>query len=603
MRVFTRESVGEAWLERSVAIDSVTVRDEVNERSTASVTLIDETGTHRYQRGTGVRVTDVDGVVMFQGFADRVIESRLGPGGARRHAIEAVDWHYVADKRLITRAYEDFAAGDIVRDLVATILAAEGVTEGIIEAGPTIRAVTFDYERVSDAILELANRAGYWWRINHDGSLDFAEPRALLTTLTADTTAFSADTTALTADMVDQPGTGPAALDIAAVAFADTVSVTRHTSGYRNRQWLKGGRDRTTLQVEVQLGDGERRAFALGFPVAEEPVVEVSRDGGAFVQETVGAAGLQTNRDWLWSYQSPVMQQNTSNAVLDTVDRVRVTYTGLFDVVARIDDPPLQADRAALEGGTGVVESVLIDKRTDTAAAAFQLAAELVAYYGRPSTVVRFRTDRTDLVPGVVTPVEYAAGGVEGDALVTTSEWFTEAGNLRAVVTMAIGPIEGSWAQWFGALSRRIDRFAELGGGEVNIITTLEQFVRDWEESDRPNIFRECRAGTAVAGPDTFPEFEPQHRVRYMAWFDGGVERGRKRNTSQTGAASDSVNTTTVLVALDAVGDIEEFVWFGGLGATDAVGTGVEVDRVAFVTTKTDLEQIQVQRTDNRWED
>ena len=628
--VETRANASGAWATREALLDTLNITDAINEPSTLNVTLLDRLGTTHFHKGSGVRVarsgeatvtaddttTTVDALqptadstnepfILFNGYIDTSSEGRLGIGGSRRHDLSCVDQHYLAMKRVIARAYQNQTAGAIVRDLIGDPddenghLYAEGVTEGIIEDGPTVREVTFNYVTFAQAIADLAERAGFWWRISPELRLDFANPLALLAVL-AGSEGINAGAEDVLAGAEAGDGTP---LDLTTVALADTISVQRHAHTYRNRQWVRGGRDRTTPQTEVQAGDGEQRAFVLGFPVASTPTIEVSRNSGSFVAESVGIGGIDTDTQWLWNEGSNSVSQATSGTVLAAADRVRVVYTGFFDVIVRVDDEPKRLARAGVEGGTGLIENVLVDSSSDSQSASLQLAGELLSYYGRDAVVIRFATESRAFQPGQRRAVALAEADVTAfDALVTTVEWFTISARLRCVVTLVAGPLEGSWAQWLGALSRRIDRANDKRGREVEIITTLEQFDKDWTEAERPNIFVEFFPGAALfPGATPVPSFLPNDRVLFLEWWNGGASLGRKENTTQSGALSTEIVTSTVLVSTDAVGDITELVWYGGMRATAAPGTGVEVAREAFVKTKTDIEQIVVERTDRRW--
>jgi len=581
MRVLTRSTSAGDWIERDAKADSITVAHELNERSTASFTLIDPTGTTHYQRGDSVLI-EYGVETIFRGFIDTATESRLGSGGTREHRIECVDLHYLADKRLVAAAYTEETAGDIVRDLITDYLADEGIEAGNISDGPSARAITFNYVTVADAIQRLANRAGFWWRINEESRLEFVDP--------ADVAAGSIT------DYAEE------AIDLDESALAGTISVTRQAPAYRNRQWIKGGRDSTDSQVETQLGDGERRAFLVGFPIAKEPTIEVDR-GAGYVTETVGAAGIQTGRQWVYSYASNTVTQDSSETVLSSTDKLKVTYVGLFNVIARVDDIDLQAERATAEGGSGVVENVFTDRTSESRSAAFQFAAELLAYYGQAVTVVRFVTRDIDYYPGRLVTVTFDEADINAaSALVTTVEWFARYDLAHAVVTLVVGPIEGSWAQWFGALSRRVAEMAEAAGGEVDVVTTLESFSKTWTAIEVPNIFYVVYPGASTfPGAAVLAAFETDDRVRFMSWYDGATEMGRKTITSQTGAATDEIVTTTVLGVSDAVGTFTHLGWWGGASASLTLGSGVEVDKQAFAFTKSDIEAIQVDKTDTKW--
>lgn len=597
MKLYTRSTAAGSWVERETLLDSIRITDEVNARSTARATIRDATGSLLFGRGTGVKITR-DGTDVFVGFIMQSDESRLGIAGQRTHVIDAVDLHYLLDKRIVVDAYQGTTVGDIVRDIITNHLTGEGLTAGLIQDGPTIKAITFDYLTAADAISDLAERAGFWWRVNPDATLDFAEPIAL-TTLYAGTENELAGDTSIQAGATS---TGAGTTDLASVALVDTLDVQRHAKGYRNRQWIRGGQAKTVTQVETQYGDGERRAFAVGFPIAEAPLIDVSLNGGAWQAQDVGVAGIQTGA-FLWSRNSVTVKQDTTQPVLGANDRVRVTYTGLFDVIARVDDEPAQNERETIEGGTGIIERILTNRVSDSQDEAIQLGGELLAYWTPQATTIRFATASTTFAPGQTGKFTISEAGIDDEtALVTTVEHYTRGEQERQVVTMVIGPQEGSWASWFGHLSRRIDRVTERAGGEVEVVTSQEAFSKTWTEAERPNIFAVWYPGAGTfPGSTPVAAFDPDDRVLYLAWFYGGVELGRKQYTTQAGADSDEITTTTILVTTDAVGDIDEFAWFGGAQASTEKGSGVEVDRQAFVATKTDIEQIQVVKTDTKW--
>jgi hypothetical protein len=535
---------------------------------------------------------------VFRGFIMQAEESRLGLGGERRHTIDAVDLHYLADKRVITDAFEDTTAGAIVQSIITNHLADEGITAGTIQSGPDIKAITFDYLTIADAISDLANRAGFWWRVNPDGTLDFAAPLALVT-LYAGTTTIQAGTNDLQAGAT---GTDVTTTDLEALALADTISVERHAKGYRNRQWIRGGRGTTVTQVETQFGDGEKRAFVVGFPIASEPTIEISRNGGPWIAQTVAVAGLQTG-PFTWARGSVTVQQDEAETVVSSVDRVRVTYTGLFDVIAVVDDEPEQVNQKGIEGGTGIVENVVTNRASDSQDEALQLGGELIDYWTPQAITVRFATTSITFAPGQTGRFSVPEAGVEDQtALVTMVEHYTRDLQERQVVTLVIGPQDGSWASWFGFLSRRIDRLNERAGGEVEVVTSQENFTKTWTEAERPNIFVETYPGASTyPNSTTIPMFVPAERVMFLAWFFQGSELGRKAFTTQTGADTTEIVTNTILVTTDALGDIDEVAWYGGHTASLVPDSGVEVDRQTFVTTKTSLEQIQVVKTDTKW--
>lgn len=112
-----------------VLVDSFVQDESLGERSTIQFDVKDTTGAH-FTKGNIVEVFENDTLV-FSGYVDsKPTEKRLVPG-VMIHSITAVDGHYLADKRIIAKAYENEYAGDIILDIITEKLADEGVTTGL----------------------------------------------------------------------------------------------------------------------------------------------------------------------------------------------------------------------------------------------------------------------------------------------------------------------------------------------------------------------------------------------------------------------------------------------------------------------------------------
>jgi hypothetical protein len=131
------------------------------------------------------------------------------------------------------------------------------------------------------------------------------------------------------------------------------------------------------------------------------------------------------------------------------------------------------------------------------------------------------------------------------------------------------------------------------------------QFSKTWTEEETPNIFRELYPAADLDPAGTlYPSFAPEHRVRYLAWFSNGTELGRKAVTQQAGADTDEIFSLTYLESGEALGEITSFGWVGGIEATAASGTGIQVDKQAVAggpVEKTVLESWQVEKRDYKW--
>lgn len=77
------------------------------------------------------------------------------------------------------------------------------------------------------------------------------------------------------------------------------------------------------------------------------------------------------------------------------------------------------------------------------------------------------------------------------------------------------------------------------------------------------------------------------------------VEFGRKAITQQEDGATGVLVTTTYIAPYEANGSrIEELGWFAGVDATDTINTGIMISRVLYSRQKTNLESLQIERTD-----
>src|SRR6056297_721627 len=114
-----------------------------------------------------------------------------------------------------------------------------------IQTGATFEEFQANYVPASEVLNELAEQSGYWWKIDFEGNLHFNEKEfnEVAYTLTA-------------SDVIGKP------------------SIEEGNLMYRNVQYIKGTRNTTPEQVEVETGDGEKRNFTTGYQIKEEPKIE-----------------------------------------------------------------------------------------------------------------------------------------------------------------------------------------------------------------------------------------------------------------------------------------------------------------------------------------
>lgn len=564
--------------------DSLTIDDGIEERSTCAFVVQDSGGNH-YKQGQSVAVaSDLwndlkiwddaeiwdDDTLHYAGFIEKPIEKKQLGTDIIFHSITCKDMHYLADKRIIAKAYENVTAGFIVSDLISDKLASEGVTVGIIQDGPTVIEAVFNYTTVTTALESLAEKAGYIWYIDYDKKLYFMSRSTLI-----------APWTATAADMK-----------------ANSVQVEHGNSSYRNTQYVKGGRDITDPLTENKKGDGATRSWTVGFPIAKEPVIKLN--GVAFPVGEIGIRGLEENKKYYWSKGDNTINQDEAETLLVDTDVLAVTYQGEFDIIVKTISPEEIADRQDIEGGSGIVEDVADDMNSTTREAAFEVANAKLKKYGVIGRRLSFRTRRPGLFAGQILTVNLPEHSINAEMLIESVSISTEQNTVVWYdVTCAEGPEQQSWTKMFEVMATRGQSFVVRENiSEEEVLITLQSFTKTWESIDSPNIFRELYASNTLYPSSTlYPAFAETDRVKFIELLDGSNNViVRKQVTKLTGL----LNSITYIAPFDGIGTISKVRWYGGYWASSVNGSGIIVDEQPWAKVKTSIEALQIDKTDIR---
>ncbi len=429
--------------------DPAEIDDNVESRSVAYFDIVDESAAFTFEVGNPVSVEKPSGTPIWKGVLLKPVCVRYG--SLTVWEMTAVDWHYLADKRLVAASYLNQPAGTIVESIRSTYLAEEGVVVGNIETGPTVTTAVFNYVGADRAIGKLAELAGFTWWIDLDKRLYFQARES-----TAAPWQLSAQ------NMLDR---------------APTVDKSQPL--YRNRQYVRGGFDKTELQTEHFAGDSERRTFTVGYPIAEVPTVTLN--GGA---QTVGILGIDSGKDWYWNKESKEIVQDSAGTVLVAVDDLQVDYIGLYPIVAVSEDLSLIAARAAAEtSGSGKVEAIIDDRTLDEREQAFELAAAKILRNAVDSYTVKFETTRPGLAVGQLITVDGPLMGMpDGEKLLVANvQRKVWADHDEWKVTAVGGPVVEDWTFYIDQLADKADVFVVRDNiTEDEILTIVTTYLEAW---------------------------------------------------------------------------------------------------------------------------
>jgi len=541
-----------------IAADTINIEDSIDERSTLSMSIIDERNQLSFQKGQPVDVYDGEELI-FSGVIETAVKYKNTVDMV--HDVSCIDWHYLADKRIMAKAYENEPAGDIIKDIITTYLADEGVTEGTIQDGPIITEAVFNYVPITDAINSITEKAGFIWYIDYDKKLYFMERG----TTTAPFPVTNKD------------------------MLKGSIQLVNGNPQYRNKQYIKGGRDITDPQTQYFKGDGVNRTFVVGYPIAKVPIITLNG-----VSQTVGIRGVDTGKQWYWAKGDNTITQSNNGIPISTSDTLKVTYQGEFDiVVVSVNLEEIESRKSIEESGTGIVEDVFDDMSVTTRTAAFELADAKIKKFAKVSNQLKFTTDKPGLKPGQLLSVNLPDYGINTDMLINKVTISTEC--KGQIIWYDIEAVEGpqyeSWTKMFHSMATRGQAFVVRENiSEEQVLVTLEQFFKTWEQAETPNIFYEIYPGANTL-PGVLPMFDPADRVKSIALVSDTDELVKKPITKQINLGTEILSTVFVN-SYEGNGSIKKVRWYGGYFGN------IIVDEQVFEKTKTELEAIQIDKID-----
>lgn len=426
-----------------VVVDPVwSISEKLNARSTMSVKMIDTLA----DNGDKFELYD-DATLLFSGVVKKSNRYERTPGQLVC-ALKVSDNSALAEKRTIAKVYVNQYAGDIVKDIIATVLTEETVTEGMIEDGPIIKKAVFNYSLVSQALDYLKTVTGFVWNIGHDRALNF-HSRTLM----------------------------GANFDLTDSVQHNSFSNDTNMDQYRNTQYIRGGFTETSTQpIITQAPDGVNRTFTLRFPVSSKPDIYINA-----VQvnpNDIGINGLDTGKKWYYTYNSITITQDPSQPVLVPSDVISGSFKGLRRLFIAADSPVGVDDRKANEAGTsGKYEKFQIEQSLDNASAATAYAFGLLETFGQITDRVSYVTNIAGLKVGVTQRITKMLYGINEDFLIESID-ITPNGpsNLNYNVSALDGASLGGWAEFFKELVRKQADFTISENEVIILLQTQSEF-------------------------------------------------------------------------------------------------------------------------------
>lgn len=413
-------------------------------RKTAQFRLFDISQSYRPEIGEPVVYTD--GGTTFVGLIMKIQENRVDAETGVMDYVEYVcdcsDYGAIFDRRFVWRRYP---AGSIAKNIIIDICRAklleDGFTTTFVDGFATIAdELVFDGRSVTECFNQISNLTGEdWWIAGASGKDIYFKSLAL----------------------------SPAA----PFEISDTSenwrkqSVTYDSRSYRNREYLRTG---TTLQSgaysETFTGDGVQWFFGTEFVLTAAPTVTING-----TPQTVYEMGVDPYpaAGWFWMQGGGGVQEGTQTAPSVGASIV-VEYGSYESSVVMAENTTQQAARAAIEGGSGIWESIDEARDVDNLSTAQALAAGILARHEEMPAEIQYETDDPGLEPGMGQPVLLAACGITP----TTTYYVTQVEShdigspfpgttyyFRHRVTLSLRD-QGDWLAWWLNFYRQSKAFA-----------------------------------------------------------------------------------------------------------------------------------------------
>jgi hypothetical protein len=424
--------------------DSLSVSMGLDNRWTADFSIKDDAGSSHFDIGEPVTIS-YGGSLVFGGIIESIDETLIRWGNAPLISkIECVDWSRIFDRYFVANVYENMTIGDIVADIinVQTQAFVDGITVGTIPTFTVTKAV-FSYQRISDCLRDLCQISGLSWSV----------------------------TPAKVLEMHDRSTyTAPVTIGDSGSSSYSKLSYSRNISQYRNVQWLRAGKNKTSERIEYFRGNStitnpelRVRTFTLAYPVCSITYIKRGTITG-MVDQTVGVKEVDKDNDltiagwkqWFYQVDEREITQNsasdeTNNPTLTADEILEVKYVGYYPImIHHVDDAKISVRKAA-EGGSGIYESTDIDENIDDWELARDKALRMVEQYGRIPGVLKYSIDYAGIKPGHLQTIALANHGIASTQfmVVDVSIEFPGFSFMRCLIEALDGERVEGWSDYW----------------------------------------------------------------------------------------------------------------------------------------------------------
>lgn len=432
----------------SVVADSVNLSLTLNNQGKLSFTCIGTEGTHHFNLGEPIELLWNSNKI-FGGFIDVIEEELLRFGNPPLvHNLECSDYSKLFDRIYISCAYNQKTIYQIITSIInteTTLGSLDGITIGDIPHF-LINDINFSFKKVSECISDLCDYCELKWRVTADKVFEVYDQLS---------------------------STAPFNIGDGDQQNYRNLVYSRTLNQYRNAQWVRAGKGKTSLMTEYFSGDADireskrRRTFTLAYPVASHPVI--TRNG---VTQAVGQKNTSSNDirrvtepdgppmpggmvHWFYEYGEKEITQNSTddevyNPTLASNESLKVVYNGYYPIIVYTSDNYNILSRQTIEGGSGIYESLNEDDSLDSQSLASSKATRLLTQFGTIPGILEYEIDEYGLLPGHIQHITLSGHNVSSSFTIREVKIsFPRYDYIRCEVNAINGGIIDGWTEWW----------------------------------------------------------------------------------------------------------------------------------------------------------
>lgn len=483
-------------IEKSVLYDTLNISNSVANRSECSFEIYVDSKNEIVQ---GNHVDIILGMNVdndFIMFAGRIVSINVAPivqgGTLLKASIKCVDYNHVLDRILVAEEYIDKTIYYIVNDIYEKYLINEWVA---IYTYPgvdvTIEKAVFSYITISECFRYLCDETAYNYIVQNDGWIDFFYKEDMII------------------DNIDK-------------SHIFDISVDMTLDNYRNRQFIKGGYDETTVTDEVltPAPDNATTTFFSRYPLGTVPTVKIS--GTTVTAASVGIDGIDEDKWFYWNKGINKLSQNVELLPTLTSGNVSMSYKGLIKILIQADNVEGQTEMTENETsdsvwGTGVYSNIMEVPSIQTRNEAINYANGMLYKYQNIPECVNIKSFVYRPV-GYMLQIDYTGLTNDQYYFIESVNIYSEAGRIRYDYKMLNGESLSNWTEFFRNINKRQDMLINDDVQLIKLQRQPEEFdiCSEYDISIRSPLYlsgsvtiSEYRilGGVAVYGKNYYPVF------------------------------------------------------------------------------------------------